>query len=78
MECHVIHETIRLHNQRKVLSGEIMKMYSGKDVRYIVELFLAQHFNFASVDLNEDSVETLQEICELYGIEVENIVENSQ
>lgn len=55
-----------------------MKMYSGEDVRYIVEIFLAQHFNFASVDLNEDSVEKLQEICELYGIEVENIVENSQ
>lgn len=55
-----------------------MKMYSGEDVRYIVELFLAQHFNFASVDLNEDSVEKLQEICELYGIEVEGIVENSQ
>lgn len=77
-ECHGIHAIIRLHNQRKVLSGEIMKMYSGEDVRYIVELFLAHHFNFASVDLNEDSVEKLQEICELYGIEVEGIVENSQ
>lgn len=47
-------------------------------MRYIVEIFLAQHFNFDSVDLNEDSVEKLQEICELYGIEVDNIVENSQ
>ena len=69
---------VKSTDKRKVLSGEIMKMYSGEDVRYIVELFLAQHFNFASVDLNEDSVEKLQEICELYGIEVENIVENSQ
>lgn len=55
-----------------------MKMYSGEDVRYIVELFLAQHFNFDSVDLNEDSVEKLQEICEFYGIEVESIVVNNQ
>lgn len=69
---------VKSTDKRKVLSGEIMKMYSGEDVRYIVELFLAQHFNFASVDLNEDSVEKLQEICELYGIEVEGIVENSQ
>jgi hypothetical protein len=54
-----------------------MKMYSGKDVRYIVELFLAQHFNFAFVDLNEDSVKWLEKICEAYGIEVENIFENN-
>lgn len=52
-----------------------MKMYSRNDIRHIVELFLAQHFNFAFVDLNEDSVEKLQQICEPYGIEVENIVE---
>lgn len=51
-------------------------MYSGYDVRYIIELFLAQHFNFACVDLNEDSVEVLEKICESCGIEVEDIVEN--
>ena len=54
-----------------------MKMYSEKDARYIVELFLAQHFNFAFVNLNEGSVEKLEEICEPYGIEVENIVDQS-
>ena len=69
---------VKSTDKRKVLSGEIMKMYSGKDVRYIVELFLAQHFNFDSVDLNEDSVEKLQEICEFYGMEVESIVANNQ
>ena len=53
-----------------------MKMYSGYDVRHIIELFLAQHFNFACVDLNEDSVEVLEKICESCGIEVEDIVEN--
>lgn len=53
-----------------------MKMYSKKDVQHIVELFLAQHFNFAFVDLNEGSIEKLEEICEPYGIEVDNIVEN--
>lgn len=52
-----------------------MKMYSGNDVRHIVELFLAQHFNFSNVDLHVDSVRELEEICEPYGIEVENIVE---
>lgn len=56
---------------------EIMKMYSGNDVRNIIELFLAQHFNFAFVDLNEDSIEKLQEICEPFATEVENIVENN-
>ena len=50
-----------------------MKMYSGRDVMYIVQKFLAQHFNFAYVELNEDSIEKLEEICESYGIELENI-----
>lgn len=54
-----------------------MKMYSVKDVKYIVQDFLAQHFNFAFVDLNTDSLELIEEICESYGIEVENIVENN-
>ena len=54
-----------------------MKMHSGNDVRNIIELFLAQHFNFAFVDLNEDSIEKLQEICEPFATEVENIVENN-
>lgn len=54
-----------------------MKMYSEEDVRYIIELFLADHFNFAFVDLNETSIERLKEICEPYGIEVENIVKNN-
>lgn len=54
-----------------------MKMYSKEDIQHIVELFLAAHFNFAFVDLNEDSVRELKEICELYGIEVGNIEENN-
>ena len=54
-----------------------MKMYSERDVMYIVQDFLAQHFNFAAVELNTDSLKLLEEICEFghYGIEVENIVE---
>ena len=52
-------------------------MYSEEDVRYIVELFLADHFNFAFVDLNETSIERLKAICLPYGIEVENIVKNN-
>ncbi len=54
-----------------------MKLYSGRDVCYIVELFLAKHFNFLDVSLREDSVRELEEICEPYGIEVTNIVENN-
>lgn len=54
-----------------------MKLYSEKDVRYIIELFLANHFNFSSVDLNYDSLRQLEEICKPYGIEVENIFENN-
>ena len=53
-----------------------MKMYSGNDVQHIIELFLAQHLNFAFVDLNQDSIRELEEICEPYGIEVENIQSN--
>lgn len=52
-----------------------MKMYSERDVMYIIQDFLARHFNFAFVELNTDSLELLEEICEPYGIEVENIVE---
>ena len=54
-----------------------MKMYSQSDVKCIVEEFLAVHLNFGSVDLNYDSVRELEEICEPYGIEVENIIENN-
>jgi hypothetical protein len=53
-----------------------MKMYSKRDVIYIVEEFLAKHFNFDSVSLNTDSIIELKMICENYGIEVENISEN--
>ena len=56
---------------------DIMKMYSGEEIRSIVEIFLAQHFNFAWVDLNEDSIRELEEICEPYGIEVKNIQKNN-
>lgn len=52
-----------------------MKMYSRRDVIYIVEEFLAKHFNFDSVSLNTDSSIKLKMICDNYGIEVENIAE---
>ena len=52
-----------------------MKMYSGRDVEYIVEKFLAKHFGFYSISLNTMSIIELEMICEDYGIEVENIVE---
>ena len=54
-----------------------MKMYSGKDVQCIVELFLAEHFNFLDVNLSEDSERKLEELCRPYGVEVENIVGNN-
>lgn len=52
-----------------------MWMYSKKDVQYIVEEFLSEHFNFGDIYLNEDSVKKLKKICSGYGIEVENIEE---
>jgi hypothetical protein len=52
-------------------------MYSERDIGYIIQDFLSEHFNFANVELNTDSLESLEEICESYGIEVENIVENN-
>ena len=52
-----------------------MWMYSEKDVRNIVEDFLAEHFNFSCVYLNDESVEKLEKICNHYGTYVENIVE---
>lgn len=52
-----------------------MKMYSGSEVRYIVEAFLASHFNLCSISLNADSIMELRNILDDYGIEVENIVE---
>ncbi len=54
-----------------------MKLYSSNDVRCIVELFLAKHFNFSDVSLRQDSIRELEDICEFYGIEVGNIVENN-
>ena len=53
-----------------------MKMYSKYDVQTIVELFLASHFNFDRVTLNQESIEKLEEICEPYTIEVGHIKEN--
>lgn len=53
-----------------------MRMYSGRDVKCIVENFMAQHFNFESVYLNDESIYKLEEICSWYGREVENIVSN--
>ena len=54
-------------------------MYDARDVMYIVQDFLAQHFNFAAVELNIDSLKLVEEICEseLYGIEIENIQKNN-
>lgn len=52
-----------------------MKMYSGKEVRYILEDFLAEYFNFYSISLNADSIMKLKDILDNYGIEVENIQE---
>ena len=54
-----------------------MKMYSERDIIYILQDFLSQHFNFAFVELNIDSLKLLEEICESYGIEVENIQRNN-
>ena len=54
-----------------------MKMYSNNDVRYIVELFLAQHFGFSDGSLRQDSIRELEEICEPYGIEIPNISGNN-
>lgn len=60
----------------KLVSGGItMKMYSKKDVRNIVEGFMAKHFEFDYVCLNEEAVRELEEVCCAYGIEVENIKE---
>lgn len=52
-----------------------MRMYSKRDVKNIVEDFLAIHFNFDLVYLNEDSKEELENICCRYGIDVDNIEE---
>lgn len=53
-----------------------MKMYSERDISYIIQDFLSQHFNFGFVELSADSLEILSKICEPYGIEVKNIIEN--
>lgn len=52
-----------------------MWMYSDRDVKNIVEDFLAVHFKFDSVYLNDDGQEELRKICFNYGIDVPNIVE---
>lgn len=53
-----------------------MKMYSGSEVKYIVQEFLAKHFNFDYVNLNISSVMELKEICDNYGMDIPNIEEN--
>lgn len=53
-----------------------MRIYSGRDVKCIVENFMAQHFNFEGVYLNDESIYELKEICKWYGREVEDIVSN--
>lgn len=52
-----------------------MWMYSERDVKNIIEDFLAMHFKFGSVYLDDSSKEELTMICCNYGIEVPNIVE---
>lgn len=54
-----------------------MKMYSGSEVRYIIEEFLAEHFNLDSLSLKADSIMKLRDILDNYGIEVENIQKNN-
>ena len=54
-----------------------MKMYSKRGVERIVEDFIATHFGFDSVSLSTNSRLELKTICEYYGIEVENIVDQS-
>ena len=53
----------------------IMKMFSKRDVECIVEEFIATHFGFDSVSLNTNSRIELKTICEYYGVEVPNMVE---
>lgn len=55
-----------------------MKLYSRKEVRCIVEDFLAEYLNLDSVSLKERSIRNLIEICNNYGIEVEDIKENME
>ena len=55
-----------------------MKLYSAKDVRDIIEEFLAEHFNFDYLCLNADSISKIMEIMKYYGIEVDNIKENTK
>ena len=51
-----------------------MRMYDDHDVRTIVENFIAIHFKFGGVYLNEDAEEELKEACRGLGIEVKNLV----
>jgi hypothetical protein len=53
-----------------------MKLYSGTEVKYIVEDFLAEHLNLDSINLKASSVMKLKEICDAYGIEVDEVDEN--
>lgn len=52
-----------------------MMMYSKRDVKYIVEDFLAQYFQFSSVTLDERLEDMLEEACNGYGTDVENMEE---
>lgn len=54
-----------------------MIMYSKKDVQYILEDFLAQYFQFSSVSLDERLECLFEEACRGYGVNIENIAEQS-
>lgn len=54
-----------------------MRLYSREEIVYIVEDFLAKYLNLGTVYLKDNSVEDLDYICNNYGTEVENIVENN-
>lgn len=51
-----------------------MILYSGNEVRCIVEEIIAELFGFDSVSLSSDSIMKLRDILDRYGSEVENIV----
>ena len=53
-----------------------MKMYSGREVKDIIEDFLAEYFNFDYVCLNADYLKTLQDVLKRYGVEVDDRKEN--
>lgn len=48
-----------------------MRTFSSGEIIFIVEDFLAYHFNLDSVRLNLDSRKKLEELYKLYGTEGE-------